>query len=74
MYEYGLLLQAIFDHAERSPEKTALTVGNTRISYSVLCEHILKTALILHRLGIRNGDKIILLTNKVTTKKWNTEE
>ena len=64
MYEYSPLLQAIFGHAERWPGKTALIIGNTRISYSVLCEHILKTASILHHLGIRKGDKIILSAYK----------
>lgn len=64
MYEYSPLLQAIFDHAEHTPEKPAIIIGEERISYSALCRNISKAASILHRFGIGKGDKILLSARK----------
>lgn len=64
MYEHSPLLQAIFSHAEHTPEKTAIVIGEERIPYAALYGNILKAASFLHCSGIGENDRIILSAHK----------
>jgi long-chain acyl-CoA synthetase len=47
-------------HAVRTPHKTALIVGDERVSYAELRTRIHHVARGLHRLGLRSGDRIAI--------------
>lgn len=64
MYSHSPLLQSVFHHAEIVPDKTAIVVGNTEVSYSLLALNARKAASLLDGLGLRPSDRIILSAHK----------
>ena len=58
------LLGYIAGHAIATPDKIALVEGDNRISYSMLASNIENAAASLQSLGLKEGDRILLLAQK----------
>jgi len=62
----SLLVDAIFEQVERSPNKTALWCEDRSVSYETFARHVDKLTAHFHRNGVRNGDHIgVLLPNSI---------
>lgn len=64
MFEHSPLLQGVFANAKKYPDKNALIVGDSHITYTQLVVNIRRTATLLANLGISKGDRIILSAQK----------
>ncbi len=55
------LVQAVFEHAEEQPDKTAVIFKKSLLSYSMLAEQIRNAAAVLRdEYGVVRGDKVML--------------
>ena len=61
---HSILLCNIAEHAISTPDKTAIVVGNNRISYSQLAGSIQRVAGYMCALGINRGDRVMLVAQK----------
>ncbi len=57
------ILDCIFEHSEKFPEKKALIEGNKYLCYRELKSHIISRANYFSSLGIKNNDKILLIAD-----------
>lgn len=63
--KFSPLLQSIFDHSNKWPDKVAIyTVKGDSISYSSLWINILLAASLLRQFGIQKGHKVLISANK----------
>ncbi len=59
------VLEAVFAHAGRTPDKTAIvTVDGSTVSYSALVRNILRAALWLSEKGISRGSRVMISAEK----------
>jgi len=59
------LASILAESAERFPDKTALILGETRLSYAVVWEQARRYAALMRERGIRPGDRVALLLPNV---------
>ena len=64
LYNHSPLLQAVMIQTIEHANKTAVVVNDVRVSYAELSKNIRKSASILHEMGIKSGDRIILSAHK----------
>ena len=64
MYQHSPLLQIVMAHAERYGEKAAVILNDMAVTYQELATNIRKSATVLHGLGIKHGDCIMLSAHK----------
>lgn len=64
MYAHSPILQTVEQHATQMPNKIAFIVGEQQITYSQLMDNVRQMAGCLHKLGIQQGDYIILSAHK----------
>lgn len=64
MYKHSQILQSLVGHASTNPQKTAIIVGTTEVSYADLLLNAQKAAGILASMGIGSGQRIVLSAHK----------
>ena len=64
MYKHSPLLQAVMAQAEKYEQKNAVILNGVAVTYKELVSNIRKAANVLHTLGIKYGDCIILSAHK----------
>lgn len=64
MYKHSPLLQAVMAQAERYGNKNAVVLNGIAITYKEFAINIRKAASILHTMGLKHGDCIILSAHK----------
>ena len=58
------LLCDIAAHAANNPDKTAVVVGDNRVTYAGLTDNVGRAALFLRSCGLERGDRVMLAANK----------
>lgn len=64
VFRHSRLLTALQRHSEATPDKVALIEGDRRVTYAELWQKVLATAAFLQRLGVKQGDCIMLSARK----------
>lgn len=64
MYKHSQILQSLVCHASANPQKVAIIVGSTEVSYTDLLLNAQKAAGILAAMGIGSGQRIVLSAHK----------
>lgn len=64
MYQHSPLLQEVMAQSERCADKCAVVLNGKTVTYRELAMNIRKSATILHLLGVKHGDRIILSAHK----------
>ncbi len=64
MYQHSPLLQIVMAQAERKGEKNAIVLNGVAVKYQELAVNIRKSATVLHSLGVKHGDCIMLSAHK----------
>lgn len=64
MYRHSHILQSLVGHASIIPQKVAIIVGSTEVSYADLLLYAQKTAGMLAAMGICAGQRIVLSAHK----------
>lgn len=64
MYKHSPLLETVLHNSERYSDKIAFVINGQSVSYGMLGVNIKKAAYILHSMGCRAGDRIVLSAHK----------